>query len=155
MQIKFKAEGAEVLLKLLMNDLTSENLIGIARVPEIRPGQKYRDLVRKIYQEAGIATAIVRLEFENGLIKIYVFKFEVDMENLKEDFYNANGFVYGYVVMKSDKDFIVERYKPTPYDGLKSIFNLIEKTGDLYREAEEKVRIRRAVRGIDVKYEWP
>ena len=113
-------KDAGVLLAELSSTFKKNEVIGLARLPEPRADQKYRDVLRKVFNLAGSVEPVVMVEIDNGDKIVYAFNVEADprdgesMENAEKGFKEINELAEEYEEAYS-KAFSRRRSEIDPY----------------------------------------
>ncbi len=90
------------MLNELLNDLNRDDLSLIERLPYVREYERYRDVITNILREFHIALVLVRLTFNDGSRKGYVFLIKGEGGELGK--IPTSGTVEGYVVSIKGND---------------------------------------------------
>jgi len=130
------------LIAELRATFSRDDVIGLARLPEPRADQKYRDVLRKVFNLAGSVEPVVLVELENGDKLIYVFYIEaeaVDGENIE----SAKVRVRGKLIKYSNGDSQMIYYRETVMKNAEEGFREINQLADEYEEAYARAFSRR------------
>ncbi len=150
MQVVVSDKSTDVLLQELKDALKSEKVIGLARLPEPRPGIRYRDIIKKVFSLAGSVEAIVFIEMEDGEKRVYVFDLEAIIKP-GTALMNSNVKVKGKYLKYKDGLSQVVYYKETSEGKAGEVFEKVNEMADLYEAAYEQA-FSRKVSGIDIYY---
>jgi hypothetical protein len=150
MQVIVSDKSTDFLLQELKDVLKSEKVNGLARLPEPRPGIRYRDVIKKIFSLAGSVQAIVFIEMEDGEKRVYVFDLEAVIKPgtpLTESKVKVKGKYFKYKDGLSQ----VVYYKESSEGKAEDVFRMIDEMADLYEAAYEQA-FSRKVSAIDIYY---
>ncbi len=150
MQIIRSEKSAEELLKDLRETLKREDVVGLARLPEPRPGTRYRDIIRKVFSLAGSVQAIVFVELEEGEKRVYVFDLEAQISS-GVPILKSNVTVRGKLLKYKDGLSQVTIYKESAEGTAEKVFEEVNEVADLYEAAYEQA-FSRKVSSIDIYY---
>ena len=128
MQVVRSGESADRLLQELKDTLRRQDIVGLARLPEPRPGIKYRDILRKVFSIAGSVQAIVFVELEAG----------------EES-------VRGKLLKYRDGLVQVTYYSEAVEGSAEKVFQGVNEVADLYEAAYEEAFARK-ISSIDIYY---
>ncbi len=126
-------------LKIAFN---KKDVIGLARLPEPRADQKYRDVLRKVFNLAGSVEPVVMVELENGDKMIYVFNIEADPMD-GENIESAKVKVRGKLIKHSNGKSQMTYYREIIMNSAEKGFMEINKLADEYEEAYAKAFSKR------------
>ena len=144
-------EDVERLLERLSEDLQSEELVSLARIPQPRVGTRYRDLLKQLYKNAGVAQATVWVEKLGGVKRVYTFVIRANPEKPVRSFLEAPAVVNGYMIEISDGEAEYLVYRPREYPSAAELFGKIEEFASLYRLSEDRI-LREKV--LEDYYDW-
>ncbi|MGC8600215.1 MAG: hypothetical protein ACP5LX_04045 [Nitrososphaeria archaeon] len=150
MQVVISDKSTNTLLQELKEALRSEKVIGLARLPEPRPGIRYRDIIKKVFSLAGSVEAIVFIEMEDGEKKVYVFDLEAVIK-AGTTLMNSSVKVRGKYLKYKDGLSQVVYYKETSEGKAGEVFEKVNEMADLYEAAYEQA-FSRKVSAIDIYY---
>ncbi len=150
MQVVISDKSTDTLLQELKEALRSEKVIGLARLPEPRPGIRYRDIIKKVFSLAGSVEAIVFIEMEDGEKRVYVFDLEAVIK-AGTTLMNSSVKVRGKYLKYKDGLSQVVYYKETSEGKAGEVFEKVNEMADLYEAAYEQA-FSRKVSGIDIYY---
>ncbi|MGC9145222.1 MAG: hypothetical protein ACP5GS_03800 [Nitrososphaeria archaeon] len=150
MQVVISDKSTNTLLQELKEALRSEKVIGLARLPEPRPGIRYRDIIKKVFSLAGSVEAIVFIEMEDGEKRVYVFDLEAVIK-AGTTLMNSSVKVRGKYLKYKDGLSQVVYYKETSEGKAGEVFEKVNEMADLYEAAYEQA-FSRKVSAIDIYY---
>ncbi|MDP8023756.1 MAG: hypothetical protein ACP5FU_04460 [Nitrososphaeria archaeon] len=150
MQVVISDKSTDTLLQELKEALRSEKVIGLARLPEPRPGIRYRDIIKKVFSLAGSVEAIVFIEMEDGEKRVYVFDLEAVIK-AGTTLMNSSVKVRGKYLKYKDGLSQVVYYKETSEGKAGEVFEKVNEMADLYEAAYEQA-FSRKVSAIDIYY---
>ncbi len=130
------------LLADLSRTFKRKDVVGLARLPEPRADQKYRDVLRKVFNLAGSVEPVVMVEIENGDKMVYTFNVEaepLDGESLEK----AKVKVKGKVIKHSHENSEITYYREIMMDSAERGFKEINKLAEEYEDAYSKAFSRR------------
>ncbi|MGB9729978.1 MAG: hypothetical protein ACP5GU_04990 [Thermoprotei archaeon] len=133
------------LIDLLVKDLDREDIIGLARMPEPKVEEKYREVLKRIYESVGMCMASVWIEFTNGSKRFYVFLIRANIIDGMEGYLSNGGTVEGYLVEVKGKEISHINFTPFSFSKVTDAFIKFDEVGDKYRKVETKVVMRRAL----------
>ena len=133
------------LLNMLLGDLDRDDLIGLARLPRPKAHERYRDILKRIYGRAGVCTAIVWLEFEDGLRRMYVFNIKAKVTEDARSYYDAGVLVEGWLIERRNNEMTHYIYAPIEFRSSGEVLPMFDSVGDKYRGAEVRATIHRAI----------
>jgi hypothetical protein len=145
MQVIQTNKSASELVDLLINDLNRDDIIGLARIPEPRIEEKYREVLKRVYESVGMCMASVWIEFSDGLKKFYVFLIRANVKDGMENYLSNGGTVEGYLVETKDNKITHTIYKTFSFSHVSEAFAKFDEVGDRYRKVETRVVMRRAL----------
>lgn len=122
------------LLADLSRTFKRKDVVGLARLPEPRADQKYRDVLRKVFNIAGSVEPIVMVEFDNGEKMVYAFNVETDPDDAK----GSRVKVRGKLIKHSGKSSEIIYYKEIAMESAENGFRKINELADEYEEAYSK-----------------
>jgi len=138
-------KSASELVDLLINDLSRDDIIGLARIPEPRIEEKYREVLKRVYESVGMCMASVWIEFSDGLKKFYVFLIRANVKDGMENYLSNGGTVEGYLVETKNDKITHTIYKTFSFSQALEAFVKFDEVGDRYRMVETRVVMRRAI----------
>ncbi len=150
MQVVRSGESADRLLQELKDTLRRQDIVGLARLPEPRPGIKYRDILRKVFSIAGSVQAIVFVELEDGEKRVYVFDLEADIK-AGRPIMQSNVSVRGKLLKYRDGLVQVTYYSEAVEGSAEKVFQGVNEVADLYEAAYEEAFARK-ISSIDIYY---
>jgi len=147
--IKEKSD-AEELLSDLSRRLKSNKVVGMARLPEPRADQEYREIIKKIFTLTGSVEPIVMLESDDGQKYVYAFLITSDLEKGKE-LTGSSAIVSGRMITIKGDNAEVRLYGPLKISGGRELFKRIEKIANDYETAYSDLFMRKSKK-IDPYY---
>lgn len=150
MQVVQSDKSTDALLQELKDVLRSDKVIGLARLPEPRPGIRYRDIIKKVFSLAGSVEAIVFIEMDDGEKRVYVFDLEAVIKAGKQ-LMDSNVKVRGKYLKYKDGLTQVVYYKETSEGKAEEVFQKVNEMADLYEAAYDQA-FSRKVSKIDIYY---
>lgn len=150
MQVVQSDKSTDALLQELKDVLRSDKVIGLARLPEPRPGIRYRDIIKKVFSLAGSVEAIVFIEMDDGEKRVYVFDLEAVIKAGKQ-LMDSNVKVKGKYLKYKDGLTQVVYYKETSEGKAEEVFQKVNEMADLYEAAYDQA-FSRKVSKIDIYY---
>jgi len=135
-------KDAGVLLAELSSTFKKNEVIGLARLPEPRADQKYRDVLRKVFNLAGSVEPVVMVEIDNGDKIVYAFNVEADPRD-GESMEKAKVKVKGKVIKHSHGNSEITYYREIIMDNAEKGFKEINELAEEYEEAYSKAFSRR------------
>ena len=133
------------LLDELEEILQHRKIRGLARLPEPRPSERYRDILSKLYRNVGLCQAVVWMEDMTGKKAAYVFLLRAVPEGGEECWLDAKVKVEGYKVEFNGKHVKKIEYKPAIFERSEEMIKRIERVAEKYQEAETKLTFERAI----------
>ena len=131
--IKSDKDAANLIAEL-RETFGRDDVIGLARLPEPRADQRYRDVLRKVYNLAGSVEPVVLVELENGDKLIYVFYIEANVAD-GENIESAKVSVKGKLIKYSNGNSQIIYYRETVMNNAEEGFREINQLADEYEEA--------------------
>ncbi len=125
------------MLNELLNDLNRDDLSLIERLPYVREYERYRDVITNILREFHIALVLVRITFNDGSRKGYVFLIRGESGELGK--VPTSGVVEGYVVSARNSDRKKLLYNPVAFNRADDVAARIMEFANMYRRAEERI----------------
>jgi len=122
------------LLVDLSRTFKRKDVVGLARLPEPRADQKYRDVLRKVFNIAWSVEPIVMVEFDNGEKMVYAFNVEADPDDAK----GSRVKVRGKLIKHSGNSSVITYYKEISMESAETGFKKINELADEYEEAYSK-----------------
>ncbi|MCL4344010.1 MAG: hypothetical protein JRN10_02020 [Nitrososphaerota archaeon] len=135
-------KDAGVLLAELSSTFKRNDVVGLARLPEPRADQKYRDVLRKVYNLAGSVEPVVMVEFDNGDKTVYAFNVEADPKD-GEHIGKAKVKVRGKLIKHSNGNSEITYYREIIMENAENGFKEINELADAYEEAYSKAFSKR------------
>lgn len=145
MRVIQDSRSASELIDLLVKDLNREDIIGLARIPEPRVEEKYREVLKRVYESVGMCMASVWIEFTDGSKRFYVFLIRANVIDGMESYLSNGGNVEGYLVEMKNGEIIHTNFKSFSFSKVADAFIKFDEVGDRYRKVETKVVMRRAL----------
>jgi len=102
------------MLNELLNDLSRDDITLVERLPYVREYERYRDVITNILREFHIALVLVRITFNDGSRKGYVFLIRGEGGDLGK--IPTSGIVEGYVVSIKGNDRRKYLYSPISFN---------------------------------------
>ncbi|MEM3833190.1 MAG: hypothetical protein QW128_06310 [Thermoprotei archaeon] len=136
---------ASELIDLLVKELDREDIIGLARMPEPKVEEKYREVLKRVYESVGMCMASVWIEFSDGSKRFYVFLIRANVTDGMENYLSNGGTVEGYLVEVKGKEVSHVNFAPFSFSKVADAFVKFDEVGDKYRKVETRVVMRRAL----------
>ena len=149
-EVIVEKSSAEELLHDLSKRLKSNKVVGMARLPEPRADQEYRDVIKKIYTLTGSVEPIVMLEGDDGQKYVYTFLITSNLEKGKE-IVDSSAVVSGKLITIRGDGTEVRSYSPLKISGGRELFKRIETIANDYEAAYSDLFIRKSKK-IDPYY---
>ena len=125
------------MLNELLNDLSRDDITLVERLPYVREYERYRDVITNILREFHIALVLVRITFNDGSRKGYVFLIRGEGGDLGK--IPTSGIVEGYVVSIKGNDRRKYLYSPISFNKAEDVATRIMEFANMYRKAEERI----------------
>ncbi|GAB6948233.1 hypothetical protein JCM16161A_23630 [Vulcanisaeta sp. JCM 16161] len=138
------------MLNELLNDLNRDDLSLIERLPYVREYERYRDVITNILREFHIALVLVRLTFNDGSRKGYVFLIKGEGGELGK--IPTSGTVEGYVVSIKGNDRKKLLYSSVAFNRADDVASRIMEFANMYRKAEERISQLQLLREAEKDY---
>ena len=138
------------MLNELLNDLNRDDLSLIERLPYVREYERYRDVITNILREFHIALVLVRITFNDGSRKGYVFLIRGEGGELGK--IPTTGVVEGYVVSISGSARRKLLYSPVTFNRADDVATRIMEFANMYRKAEERISQLQLLREAEKDY---
>ena len=138
------------MLNELLNDLNRDDLSLIERLPYVREYERYRDVITNILREFHIALVLVRITFNDGSRKGYVFLIRGEGGELGK--IPTSGIVEGYVVSVRGNDRKKLLYNPVTFSKADDVATRIMEFANMYRKAEERISQLQLLREAEKDY---
>ncbi|ADN51749.1 hypothetical protein [Vulcanisaeta distributa] len=138
------------MLNELLNDLNRDDLTLIERLPYVREYERYRDVITNILREFHIALVLVRLTFNDGSRKGYVFLIRGEGGELGR--IPTSGVVEGYVVSVKGNDRKKLLYNSVTFNRADDVATRIIEFANMYRKAEERISQLQLLREAEKDY---
>ncbi|WP_054853356.1 MULTISPECIES: hypothetical protein [Vulcanisaeta] len=138
------------MLNELLNDLNRDDLSLIERLPYVREYERYRDVITNILREFHIALVLVRITFNDGSRKGYVFLIRGEGGELGK--IPTSGVVEGYVVSVKGNDRKKLLYNPVNFSKSDDVAARIMEFASMYRKAEERISQLQLLREAEKDY---
>jgi hypothetical protein len=138
------------MLNDLLNDLSRDDLSLIERLPYVREYERYRDVITNILREFHIALVLVRVTFNDGSRKGYVFLIRGEGGELGK--IPVSGIVEGYVVSVKGGDKRKLLYSPVSFSRSDDVAARIMEFANMYRKAEERISQLQLLREAEKDY---
>ena len=152
MRVVRTSEDIEGLLRVLREDLSGGDVVKVARLPQPRVGERYRDIVKSIFANAGAAQVVVVLETRDRVKKIFVFLLRSEPSEAAKGYLDCPVVVDGYLVEVRGDELLHREYSPRRYKDARELLDRIEDMANLYRLSEERLR-RERIELADF-YDW-
>jgi hypothetical protein len=133
------------LLHELEEVLLHGKLAGLARLPEPRPSERYRDILVKLYRNVGLCQAVVWVEKAEGNKFAYVFILKALAKGGEACWSDAPMQVEGYKVEFIDKRVRKIEYRPASFKRAAEALKRIEEVAEKYQKAETALSLERAL----------
>lgn len=133
------------LLHELEEVLLHGRLTGLARLPEPRPSERYRDILVKLYRNVGLCQAVVWVEKEEGNKFAYVFILRALPKGGEACWSDAPMQVEGYKVEFTDEKIRKMVYRPASFERAAEVLKRIEEVAEKYQRAETALSLERAL----------
>ena len=138
------------MLNELLNDLNRDDLSLIERLPYVREYERYRDVITNILREFHIALVLVRITFNDGSRKGYVFLIRGEGGELGK--IPTSGIVEGYIVSVKGNDRKKLLYSPVTFNRAEDVAARIMEFANMYRKAEERISQLQLLREAEKDY---
>ncbi|MGC8543631.1 MAG: hypothetical protein ACP5NQ_06785 [Vulcanisaeta sp.] len=138
------------MLNELLNDLSRDDITLVERLPYVREYERYRDVITNILREFHIALVLVRITFNDGLRKGYVFLIRGEGGDLGK--IPTSGIVEGYVVSIKGNDRRKYLYSPISFNKAEDVATRIMEFANMYRKAEERIAQLQLMREAEKDY---
>ncbi len=135
-------KDTRALLAELSSTFKRNSVVGLARLPEPRADQKYRDVLRKVFNLAGSVEPVVMVELDNGDKMVYAFNIEADPKD-GEHMEKAKVKVKGKLIKHSNENSEIIYYKEIIIDNAEYGFKDINKLAEEYEEAYSRAFSKR------------
>ncbi len=145
MQVIRTNRSASELVDLLIKDLNRDDIVGLARIPEPRIEEKYREVLKRVYESVGLCMATVWIEFLDGSKKSYVFLIRANVKDSMDNYLSNGGIVEGYLVETKNGQITHTIYESFSFSQASEAFIKFDEVGDRYRRVETRVVMRRAL----------
>lgn len=133
------------LLDELEEILQHRKIRGLARLPEPRPSERYRDVLTKLYKNVGLCQAVVWLEDNRGKKAAYVFLLKANPKGGEGNWLDAKVHIEGYKVEFEGEKIRKIKYQPVEFEKSSDVIKRIEEVAEKYQEAETKLTFERAI----------
>ena len=133
------------LLKELEEVLGKKKLAGLARLPEPRANERYRDILAKLYKNVGICQAVVWVEESSGKRTAYVFILRSAPKGGEGSWIEAPIRIEGCKIEFKEGEIVKTDYKASEFQEARQILSRIEEVAEEYQEAETKLSLERAL----------
>lgn len=117
----------------------------LARLPEPRPSERYRDVLIKLYKNVGACQAVVWLEDELGRKRAYIFLIKADPRGGEEGWLDAKVRVEGYKVEFEGGKIRRVEYRPIEFENSSEVIKRIERVAERYQELETMLTFEKAI----------
>lgn len=151
MEVISTGRGVMDMLNELLNDLNRDDLTLIERLPYVREYERYRDVITNILREFHIALVLVRLTFNDGSRKGYVFLIRGG-EGGELGRIPTSGVVEGYVVSVKGNDRKKLLYNSVTFNRADDVATRIIEFANMYRKAEERISQLQLLREAEKDY---
>ncbi len=138
------------MLNELLNDLSRDDITLVERLPYVREYERYRDVITNILREFHIALVLVRITFNDGSRKGYVFLIRGEGGDLGK--IPTSGIVEGYVVSIKGNDRRKYLYSPISFNKAEDVATRIMEFANMYRKAEERIAQLQLMREAEKDY---
>ncbi len=138
------------MLNELMSDLSRNDLLLIERLPYVREYERYRDVVTNILKSFHIALVLVRITFNDGSKRGYVFLIRGETGEIGK--VPTSGIVEGYVVSIDRNGSRKILYSPAKFNDPNEVASRIIEFANMYRRAEERISQLQLMREADKDY---
>jgi len=133
------------LVKQLAMDLKREDLRDISRIPEPRVFERYRDVLKKMYESMGICLPVVLIQFDDGTRRYYVFVVKAKIEDEATSYFDSEGTVDAYMVESGLKGVSQYEYRSLKFERAAEVLQMFDEVGDKFRDAELRLVVKKAV----------
>nr|KJR72486.1 MAG: hypothetical protein TU36_01765 [Vulcanisaeta sp. AZ3] len=138
------------MLNELLSDLNRSDLVLVERLPYVREYERYRDVITNILREFHIVLVLVRIMFNDGSRKGYVFLIRGEGGELGK--LPTSGVVEGYVVSIKGNEKKKFLYSPVRFDKAEDVSARIMEFANMYRRAEERISQLQLMREAEKDY---
>jgi len=153
MKVEYVEGNVKDLIKKLDEDLKNINRITrLGRIPEPRPGIRYRELLLNTFRESGFVSATVFIDFKDGIRRVYTFFGKVIPFSGEEKLVNLPIYTEGYYLdKKNEKILNIVVYNPYTFPNSYELFKLISEFGERYRFTDYEVYIDKMIKYIKIE----
>ncbi|HIE37347.1 TPA: hypothetical protein EYP83_04175 [Candidatus Geothermarchaeota archaeon] len=153
MEITYEKGNLIDLIEKLDNDLNNiHDISRLGRIPEPRPGMRYREILLGMFRESGFISATVFIDFKNGIRRVYTFMGKViprgDINNLFEMPIYTEGY---YIDKKGDEIINMVIYNPYTFKNSYELFKMISEFGERYRLTDYEVYVDRMIEYLKIE----